>query len=344
MIKKWIESHWYIKKNVVLSLFLIGFSGIFAFLSGLRRFLYRQGYKKSEALGVPVIVVGNINVGGVGKTPLIQFLAQQLSAQGFAIGLISRGYGGTHQTPILVTEESSVKLVGDEALATFLRTNLPMVVGLNRVAAGQTLLSLYPKTQIILSDDGLQHYALERQFELVVIDGQRGLGNGFLLPMGPLRESADRLNEVDAVVFNGHPKLEQDFSNVKCPCFEMNLRPTFFWQLASGEQKSPSELRLFLQHKKIRALAGIGFPLRFFQTLKALGLQVDEEISYSDHHFYEQSDVPDDVDVVLMTSKDAVKWQSLDLKHIDVWVLDVEVFVTGDLLGLIGEKLKISPH
>jgi tetraacyldisaccharide 4'-kinase len=344
MIKKWIESHWYIKKNIVLSFLLIGFSGAFGFVSAFRRFLYRNGYKKVETLAVPVVVVGNINVGGVGKTPLIQFLAQQLSEQGILVGLISRGYGGTHQTPCLVSAESSTGLVGDEALATFLRTKLPMVVGLDRVAAGRMLLSLYPKTQIILSDDGLQHYALARQFELVVIDGQRGLGNGFLLPMGPLRESIRRLNEVDAVVFNGHPKREQDFSDVKCPRFEMHLRPTFFWRLGSAEQKSPRELLFYLKQKKVRALAGIGFPLRFFQTLKTLEFQLDEEVPYPDHHRYEQSDVPCHVDVVLTTSKDAVKWQSLELKHIEVWVLEIEPFVTDDLLGLICQKLQISPH
>lgn len=341
MIKKWIESHWYIKKNTILSFLLIGFSGIFGFVSAFRRFLYRNGYKKSESLAAPVVVIGNINIGGVGKTPLIQFLAKQLSEQGVSVGLISRGYGGAHQAPCLVNTESSAEFVGDEALATFLRTKLPMVVGLDRVAAGRKLLTLYPKTQIILSDDGLQHYALKRQFEVVVIDGQRGFGNGFLLPMGPLRESASRLNEVDAIIFNGTPRLEQDFSDIKCPRFEMNLRPTFFVQLHSAERKTPKELLYYLKHKKVRALAGIGFPLRFFQTLQYLGIQVDEEISYPDHYLYRQSDVPSHLDVLLMTSKDAVKWQSLDLTYIEVWVLELEVFLTGDLPDLICQKLQI---
>ncbi|MBY0346542.1 MAG: tetraacyldisaccharide 4'-kinase, partial [Neisseriaceae bacterium] len=148
--------------------------------------------------------------------------------------------------------------------------------------------------------------------------------------------------EVDVLIFNGSLKLEQDFSGVKCHRFEMNLRPTFFWQLATGERKSPKELLLYLQHKKVRALAGIGFPLRFFQTLKALGFDIDEEISYPDHYWYQQSDVPDHIEVVIMSSKDAVKWRSLDIKALEIWILEVEVFLTDDLLGLICKKLKLN--
>ena len=197
----WLERHWY--RLTPLHLLLLPVSLIFLLLTSLRRMLYRLGVLHSEKLPVPVIVVGNIIVGGSGKTPLTLWLAQQLIEQGWHPGIISRGFGGANETPREVQAVSLSSEVGDEPLLMAQRGLCPVWVGRDRAAAGRALLQTHPECDVLLSDDGLQHYRLRRDVEIAVADGVRGFGNGFLLPAGPLRELPSRLREADAVVVNG---------------------------------------------------------------------------------------------------------------------------------------------
>lgn len=179
----WIERHWY-RPRWWLTALLAPLEGLFVLLAAARRLAYRRGWLSAERLAAPVVVVGNINVGGVGKTPLTLSLLRDLQQRGVKAGVISRGYGGDHRQPTLVLADSSPEEVGDEPLL-LAASGAPVVVGRDRVAAGRHLLALHPDLELILTDDGLQHYRLRRDLEIVVLDGARGGGNGHLLPAGP---------------------------------------------------------------------------------------------------------------------------------------------------------------
>ncbi len=294
-----IESSWQGKGP--LSTTLLPLSWLFGALSATRRFGYHHGLLRSEKLGVPVLVVGNITVGGSGKTPLVVALVERLRAAGYTPGVISRGYGGVReQEPLLVTGETPAATSGDEPLLIALRTGAPVAVGRDRVETGRALLRAHPEVDLMISDDGLQHYRLARDFEIAVVDGERRYANQRLLPAGPLREPLSRLESVDWQVANGRAEGEE---------FSMQLLPGRAERL-DGSGSEPVK-RLGRCH----ALAGIGNPDRFFDTLREAGAEPIDH-PFPDHHPYSAADLDfgDDLPVV-MTEKDAVKCRPFAAAH-----------------------------
>ena len=255
----WLEQHWY--RVTALHLILLPVSLVFRLLAALRRALYRTGIFACVKLPVPVIIIGNINVGGSGKTPLTLWLAQQLLENGWHPGIISRGYGGANAAPQAVYSTSSPDDVGDEAVLMVQRKLCPVWVGRDRPAVAQALLSAYPECDVILSDDGLQHYRLQRDVEIVVVDGIRRFGNGWLLPAGPLREPVSRLRQVDAIVINGGEAASGEFG--------MRLQGSSFYNLLNP---ATTVQAADLLGQNLHAIAGIGHPERFFAYLNQLGI------------------------------------------------------------------------
>ena len=284
---------WY--KDQFIAVWLVPFSMIFTDFSRLRRFLYRKGIYKSEKLSVPVIIVGNISVGGTGKTPLVIWIAEMLAQAGYKPGIITRGYAGkAEQWPQMATADSDPQTTGDEAVLISKNTSVPVAVGPLRVDAAKLLLA-QNECNVVISDDGMQHYALIRDIEIAVIDGERRFGNGNCLPAGPLREPVSRLQEVDLIVCNGQPEEENEYS--------MRLEGETAVNLVTGEHKS---LVQFIG-QKCHALAGIGNPHRFFHLLEAAGLACKTH-SFPDHFSYQPDNINFGTDTpVLMTEKDAVK-------------------------------------
>lgn len=325
----WLERHWY--RITPLHSILLPVSLIFRLLAAMRRSLYRIGVFASKKLPVPVIVVGNITVGGSGKTPLALWLAQQLIDEGWHPGIISRGYGSQTTIPRAVRQTSSPDEAGDEAVLMAQRGLCPVWVGRDRAAAGKALLQAHPECDVLLSDDGLQHYRLQRDAEIAVVDGERRFGNGFLLPAGPLRELPSRLNEVDAVVING--------GDVRSPSgagkqYCMQLEGTLFRNLLNPETVMRAS---DFPGMKLHAIAGIGHPQRFFDHLNNLGLAVQTH-PYPDHHRYTPADLQfADADAILMTEKDAVK--CVAYANEKCWVLRVEAQVDPALTHLILERI-----
>lgn len=322
----WVADFWY--KDSCFSLCLLPLSLIYAGIIKLRKKLYGLGLFKKRSLSVPVIVVGNITVGGTGKTPLIIWLAQFLKEAGFRPGIISRGYGGkSGQWPQWVDADSDPKTVGDEALLIAGRTACPMAVAPLRAEAGKMLLK-ESDCNVILSDDGLQHYALNRDIEIAVIDGSRRFGNGYCLPAGPLREPVSRLNDVDFIVVNGETSEDHEFS--------MQLEGDLAVNLSTGEQKSLQEF----SGRDCHAVAGIGNPERFFKKLEAAGL-ICKKHAFPDHYPFQRTDIEfDDNRPVLMTEKDAVKCRTFSgQQH---WSIPVKAVPDSGfserLLNLLREK------
>ncbi|TVP50907.1 MAG: tetraacyldisaccharide 4'-kinase [Halomonas sp.] len=275
---------------------------------------YRRGKKTTWQAPVPIIVVGNITLGGTGKSPLVAWLAKWLVAQGWSPGIVSRGYGGkAAQYPLFVSPETSVAESGDEPLMLAQQTGLPVVADPKRVRGVQALVEA--GCDIVLSDDGLQHLALARDIELLVIDGARGLGNGCCLPAGPLRESSERLKRVDAVIINGESQqsLPVDAATI------MTLAPLCWRRLEDGAHFPLSPLPFSLP---VHAVAGIGHPERFFRTLTALGVSGDWHPLADHQRFNAEALNFADTRPVVMTAKDAVK--CFDLAPANSWVLDVE--------------------
>ncbi|SEA28182.1 tetraacyldisaccharide 4'-kinase [Alkalimonas amylolytica] len=267
-------------------------SWLFAGITAMRRLAYKRGWLASERLPVPVIVVGNISVGGTGKTPFTLWLCHWLQQQGYKPGIISRGYGADIRQPTLVQPAADAKDVGDEPLLLALRSGCPVVVCPDRVAAGRYLLA-HHDCDLIISDDGLQHYTLQRTLEIVLIDGQRGLGNALLLPAGPLREPVSRLQQVDLVIANSGPHA--------LASGQMHLQVTAATALLDQQPLPASPVHL---------LAAIGNPARFELTAQAAGYQVMERFFYPDHHAFTEQELAGLPLPLLMTEKDAVKCRS----------------------------------
>ncbi|GGY02476.1 tetraacyldisaccharide 4'-kinase [Paludibacterium paludis] len=328
-----IERHWY-APSPWMSILLAPLESLFAVVGGLRRAAFRRGWLKSSHPGVPVVIIGNINVGGVGKTPLTLSLIESLRRMGIRAGVVSRGYGGAHREPTEVTAQTPASLVGDEPLL-LAASQAPVVVGRDRVAAARWLLARHPDIDVILSDDGLQHYRLRRDLEIVVMDGRRGTGNGRLLPNGPLREPLSRLATVDALVINGPSEGLSGLPD----CAER-----FAMRLAAGEcylAADPSICRgaASFAGQKVVALAGIGHPERFFATAREQGFVLARTIAFPDHHPFGPGDIPDDADAVLVTAKDAVKLRHLN--HARLWVLPVRAVIEPDLAAWITTRLRL---
>ncbi len=304
---------------------------LFALLVSLRCALYRCGILKSFRLSLPVIVVGNITVGGSGKTPLTLWLVARLRQCGLNPGVVSRGHGGAGKVRE-VLPDSNAAAVGDEPLMIRRRMDIPVFVGHDRVAAARALIGAYPGCDLIVSDDGLQHYRLARDFEIAVID-VRGLMNGWPLPAGPLREPSSRLAHVDALVLNDfRATLPADMGG--SPQFRMCLQGDIFHAL-DDPQRTCSAAALAGLH--LAAIAGIGDPQRFFSHLTVLGLSFTP-CAFVDHHRYCAADLAGiDGDALLMTEKDAVKCAGLTDRP--VWVLPVTAQVEPDLAALVMEKL-----
>lgn len=271
-----------------------------------KRQVYLQGSSMQSATALPpVLVVGNLTVGGTGKTPLIIFLVEQLRDQGMRVAVLSRGYGGTSRLfPIQVDATSTPKTVGDEPYMIYQRTGIHLAVDPDRYR-GLCYLAQQADFDLVLSDDGMQHYRLPRQYEIAVIDGSRGLGNGACLPAGPLREPLERLDSVNAIVVNGtaSDQLQQQLAGAKPPVFTMYLQPEQFVDLSGN----PTALDTFQGTTDIQAIAAIGNPQRFFAALADLGIECQTR-SFSDHHDYSLADVkPWLGKPLIMTEKDAVK-------------------------------------
>ncbi|CAH1388277.1 tetraacyldisaccharide 4'-kinase [Candidatus Nitrotoga sp. M5] len=321
---QWLEQHWY--RTTPLHLIMLPVSFLFHIVTATRRALYRKGILTSVKLSAPIIVVGNITVGGSGKTPLTLWLAQQLIDSGWHPGIISRGYGGTNKSPLAVQASSSHDEAGDEAVLMAQRKLCPVWIGRDRVAAAHALLQAHPECDIVLSDDGLQHYRLQRDFEIVVVDGLRRFGNGYLLPAGPLREPLSRLTQVDAVVIHGGVASKNQHS--------MQLYGEIFYNLLNPNVIAHAA---DFASQRLHSIAGIGHPQRFFTHLNNLGLKVQAH-PFPDHHSFTAADLDyADADAVLMTEKDAVKCTTFANEK--CWVLRVDAQLDSLLTQQILKKV-----
>ncbi|MEI6301401.1 MAG: tetraacyldisaccharide 4'-kinase [Betaproteobacteria bacterium] len=350
-----IARHW-IRRDAV-SLALYPLSLLFRLLVALRRGAYRLGIFSSSRLAVPVVVVGNLTVGGSGKTPLVIALAQELARRGLQPGIVSRGHGGSGTAPRAVRQNGEAADFGDEPLLLARKCGGPVWVGRDRAAAGAALLAAHAQCDLLLLDDGLQHYALARDFEIAVEDA-RGFGNGFMLPAGPLREPAAR--PVDARVINTEPAARPVDARVINT--EPAVRPVDARVINSGpddRRASPAAAtfsmrlatrRLYrlddpardvaaaeLAGLRLHAVAGIGNPARFFAQLDALGLACATH-AFPDHHVFTPQDVLfDDCDAVLMTEKDAVKCTHFG--RTDLYALEVQAEIDPALIELILRRI-----
>jgi tetraacyldisaccharide 4'-kinase len=307
---------------------------VFGVIIAIRRWLFKVGVFEQTRFPVPVIVVGNIYVGGTGKTPLVIWLSRQLRAHGFVPGVISRGYGGDASRMVEINAQMSPDDIGDEALLILQRADVPLVVGRNRVSAARALLIAHPEVNVIISDDGLQHYALGRDIEILLFD-ERGIGNGWLLPAGPLRELVTR--RFDFRVLNG---LESVGEN----SFSMQLVGQHAEQLINRAQTKA--LKELPESLLIAAAAGIGNPERFFTMLKQLGVNVQEHIALPDHFDYASNPFESlKVDIILITEKDAVKCSRRNGLADDprLWVVPVEAAIAGPFSEHLVEKLRGYP-
>ncbi|MBI1194281.1 MAG: tetraacyldisaccharide 4'-kinase [Gammaproteobacteria bacterium] len=327
-----LQAVWYRRKKSPWSFALWPLAALFGLITAFRRGAYRCGFFKVHHPAVPVVVVGNITVGGTGKSPLIITLAKQLRKAGFHPGILSRGYRGAADSwPQAVGPDSDPLMFGDEPVMIAARTRCPVAVGPDRVAAVRKLLVEHAECDVILSDDGLQHYRLGRDIEIVVVDGARRFGNGLLLPAGPLREPIERLAEADFVVTNGGHAEPGEYG--------MTLRP-LAWRPVTGAGER-MELNAF-DARDAHAVAAIGHPERFFSTLTQLGIRFDKR-TFPDHHPLWPADLAfDDELPILMTEKDAVKCRDFALEN--AWYLEVEATVSRDLIDSLLLQLPKTSH
>ena len=318
-----VVDSWY-KKSLWLYL-LTPFSLLFKYLTKRRRRKYIQGKLESYKSDIPVIIVGNLTIGGTGKTPLVAYIAQELSKLGYKPGLVSRGYGGTFRETLEVTRDTPVKQTGDEA-QILSKLNLPFYIDKNRVRAVKTLANNHD-CDVIISDDGLQHYNMNRDIEIVVIDGKRRFGNNLTFPAGPLRESKSRLKSVDFVVNNSGPTKDNEYL--------MNISPSKFIHLKSGKSYL---IKDWPMHKQVHAVAGLGNPGRFFDLLARLGFEITRN-SFPDHHNFDEEDLNFlDHLPIIMTEKDASKCRSFNNNKI--WYLTIEADVSDKFIAEVDLKLK----
>lgn len=308
-IERTLHAIWYGESALKWLLYPLGL--VFQWAAGLRRRLYALGVFRVISLPLPVIVIGNLTVGGTGKTPVTIWLATRLVERGYRVGIVCRGYGGKAGAwPQAVSADSDPRLVGDEAVLLATRSGCPVVAAPDRVAAARALCER-DGVDVILSDDGMQHFRLGRTLEIAVVDGVRGLGNGLGLPAGPLREPASRLGEADAVVVNGgtwgHPGV-----------LRTSMESRYVYELASGREQRLDDFR----GRRAHAVAAIGHPERFFALLERHGLAIMPH-ALADHADVGAEDIRfDDGEPVFVTEKDAVKCRSV--AGPGVWCVVVE--------------------
>jgi tetraacyldisaccharide 4'-kinase len=323
---------WYAPHLTPLTAALTPLSVLFRAAVALRRALYRVGVLRAQRLPVPVVVIGNVTVGGSGKTPLTIALTRALSARGWRPGIVSRGYGGTASVPRAVEERSTADEVGDEPVL-LARTAMPVWIGRDRFAAATALLAAHPECNVVVADDGLQHYAMARTVEIAVIDSSRGLGNGRILPAGPLREPASRLDEVDAVVrlVRGPP------ARLSARESTMSLAGDTFVRVNAPTIAAPAQS---FRVAGVHAVAGLGNPERFFEHLRSLGIDANCH-AFPDHHRFTPADlIFPEASAILMTEKDAVK--CIAFADDRCWALSVLAAIDDSLLALIEERLRGS--
>ena len=314
----------------LLACLLLPLALIFFLIIACRRAFYRLGIFSVWTPPVPLIVIGNVFVGGTGKTPLVIWLVSALRAEGYTPGVISRGYGGNADAVIEVRTDMPATQTGDEPLLIALKSEVPVFVGRDRVAAVRALLGAHPQVDIIISDDGLQHYALGRTLEIQLSD-TRGHGNGWLLPAGPLREPASRKS--DFYVINGATQTGRDI-------YAMRLSGHYAEPLVDRRQQV--ELSS-LQSKRVAAVAGIGHPERFFNMLRAEGLSLESTHALPDHFDFSSNPFAAiTADIILITEKDAVKCSRIAgiAQDIRLWTVPVEATIAGPLAQHILEKLR----
>ncbi|MBK8327220.1 MAG: tetraacyldisaccharide 4'-kinase [Moraxellaceae bacterium] len=317
LVNAWYKGHWALCLLAPLSL-------LYGLISVFRRIAYQQGWFRSHKFNVPVIVVGNISAGGTGKTPLTLAIVNYLKEQGYHPVIVSRGYGGQTEYPALVTAQSTAQQVGDEPLLMFLQSQVPVVVAPKRAEAVAYVVQ-HNLGNVVLCDDGLQHYALARDIEIAVIDGARGLGNNHFLPQGALRESAQRLTSVDFVVINGegyrYPQAHYMFLEASA-CVPV---------ATSSSHKAP------VAPQKIHAVAGIGNPERFFKQLQQQGFEVIKH-AFADHHQFVAADFTFDESLpIVMTAKDAVKCQQFVQDN--MWQVPVTAQLPTNFYQQLSQKL-----
>lgn len=323
---KRLDHYWY-DFNIVAFL-MLPLAVVFCLISLLRRLMYKIYIFRSYKLPVPVIIIGNITVGGTGKTPMLVEVCKQLKLAGLKPGIISRGYGGkSKQWPLDVKQDSDALETGDEPLMLARRTQCPVVVGPDRVADAKHLLEHYD-CNVILSDDGMQHYRLRRDFEIAIVDAKRKSGNGFCLPAGPLREPKWRLNSADLVIENGGDMNE----------FAYRVIAEKVISITSSKQ---AELKEFKDHL-VHALAGIGNPDRFFNILETNQINYIPHI-FPDHHVYRIKDLQfSDELAVIMTEKDAVKCKKYSMNH--YWYMPIDVDLSDKAQSKLDEIIQKVSH
>lgn len=295
----------------LLYLMLLPLSWLYSLISILIRFSYRCGLRKSWRAPIPVVIVGNLTAGGNGKTPIVIWLVEKLQQRGCRVGVVSRGYRGKSvMYPLVLNQHTSPCEAGDEPVLIYQRTGAPVAIAPKRSDAIQALLQKH-QIDVVITDDGLQHYALQRDFELVVIDGIRRFGNGWWLPAGPMRERAARLNSVDAYIANGGVAKEGEIAMRLCARNAVNLL----------SRKSCSVLEL----THIVAVAGIGYPAQFFSMLEKMGANIERKVAFPDHQHYNFASLSTLTllgQTLLMTEKDAVK--CYDFAQPNWWYLPVD--------------------
>ncbi|EAT13316.1 tetraacyldisaccharide 4'-kinase [Bermanella marisrubri] len=318
MLERLFNKAWYGTSRWTLC--LLPLAWLYAWVVKRKR---RQAMEQEKTSPVTTIVVGNITVGGTGKTPIVQALVRFLKKQGYQPGIISRGYGGDCNVfPHLIEQHDTVSWTGDEPFMLAKSLQVPVVIDPVRTRGIQRLME--QGVDIVVSDDGLQHYDMARDIEICVVDGVRGLGNGNVLPVGPLREPYERINSVDFVLASGHVKEVE---------YQFSFHPRAWVNVKTNEERPVDSLEL---QGQCSAIAGIGNPQKFFNTLEALGVEFQSK-AFPDHHAYNEADFRDLAPVVLMTEKDAVK--VANFAHENMWALSIDAKLDLVFYTRFSEKL-----
>lgn len=323
----WINRVWYGRS--LISTLLLPLSGLYWVIILLRQVFYNSFLFNKKQFEHPVIVVGNITVGGAGKTPMVIYLCNELRKHGYKPGIASRGYGGNISAATLVQKTHNAVQVGDEPVLIFNRTNVPVMVGANRVEVINTLLNIH-HCDLVICDDGLQDYRFNHDVEILMIDGDRQFGNQRLLPAGPLREPLSRLAKCDLRVVTAKPVLSLSKDTMQYEVLEIVM-------VGHPDEKMSLDA---LRGQTVHAVAGIANPKRFFDLLQSHGLQVIEH-AYEDHAVFSSGDLqfPDDYSV-LITEKDAVKCSTLELEN--VWYLPVTAQLPGTFIPRVQQLIRES--
>ncbi len=338
-----IENHWYNRINLWLTLILLPLSILFSIVSRIRYLLYKFKIFKSYKLPIPLIVVGNITVGGVGKTPLTKYLATELSKEGIKVGVVLRGYKSKIKHPHIVSPTDTSEMVGDEALI-YAQNNIKVAISRKRYLAALKLLKSFPDIELIISDDGLQHYSLISDYKIAVIDATRMFGNKFLLPMGPLREKINSLCNVDAIVINGNITLQENFlNNIKLinPKITISQQNLIIDKIFNPVTKEIVNINMINNFNTI-AIAAIGNPNRFFDFLINYGIKLNRKIAFPDHYDFKINDIPKEYEAILVTEKDYVKLAKFN--NAKIWVILIKVELDNQEIIYQIKNLKDKSH